>query len=117
MAFRYAQSGNPRLAKAIAKYMNVAEEECIVTGNGSDEIIDLLIRLRCVAGEHNVLAFRPCFSMYKTQTLFAGVELRQVPLKADYTFDWEAFIADDKTTIAFVTTPAGIWLVSACRRA
>lgn len=106
MAFRYAQSGNPRLCKAIAQHYGL-DVNRVVVGNGSDEIIDLLIRVRCVSGVHNIVAFKPCFSIYQTQSRFADVEFRQVPLKPDFHFDWDAFIAaaDDNTAIAFVTTP------------
>lgn len=105
-AFRYAQSGNPRLAKAIAKHHGV-NEKCIVTGNGSDEVIDLLIRCRAEAGVHNVVTFKPCFSLYELQTKFCGVELRQVPLNPDFTFNWAAMRAqiDNNTALAFITTP------------
>lgn len=106
LAFRYAQSGNPRLISALAEHHAVAPER-LVAGNGSDEIIDLLIRIRAVPGRHNVLAFRPCFSIYSLQTRLCGVELRQVDLLPDFRFDWDAFIAaaDENTAIAFVTTP------------
>lgn len=105
-AFRYVQSGNPKLAEAVAQYFGVPQE-CIVLGNGSDEVIDLLIRAKAVAGVHNVLAFRPCFSMYKVQSALCGVEFRQVDVDENFHFPWDKFIAaaDENTAIAFVTTP------------
>ena len=105
-AFRYPQSGNPRLVKALAAHCGVdASRVCI--GNGSDEIIDLLFRIRCVPGVHNAVAFRPCFGIYPTQARMAGVELRQTPLKPDFSFDFEALLSlvDENTTLAFVTSP------------
>ena len=65
-AFRYPQSGNPRLVKALAEHLNV-DPKRICVGNGSDEVIDLLFRIRCVPGVHNAVAFRPCFGIYPTQ--------------------------------------------------
>ena len=44
-AFRYPQSGNPRLVKALAEHCGV-DAKRICVGNGSDEIIDLLFRIR-----------------------------------------------------------------------
>ncbi len=104
--FRYAQSGNPRLSDALAAHHNVAPGN-IVTGNGSDEVIDLLIRARAVPGRHNVVAFRPCFSLYKLQSRLCGVEFRQAPLKPDFSFDWAALAAlvDENTALVFITTP------------
>ncbi|WMW66524.1 histidinol-phosphate transaminase [Nitratidesulfovibrio liaohensis] len=106
LAFRYAQSGNPRLTAAIAAHHGVPAE-CVVAGNGSDEIIDLIVRVRAVPGVHNVVAFNPCFSIYELQTRLAGVEFRQTPLAADFSFDWDGLMAlvDDATAVVFVTTP------------
>lgn len=106
LAFRYPQSGEPHLTAAIAKHHGVSPDE-VVAGNGSDEIIDLLVRIRAVAGKHNVVTCDPCFSIYKLQTRLAGVELRQAPLKSDFSFDWEALLAsvDENTRLVFLTTP------------
>lgn len=43
-AFRYPAGGNPRLVKAIARYLGLPESR-IAVGNGSDEIIDMIIRI------------------------------------------------------------------------
>lgn len=104
--FRYAQSGNPRLTSAIAARHGV-DPSCVVTGNGSDEVIDLLIRCKAEPGVHNVVTFKPCFSLYPLQSRLCGVELRQARLKPDFTFDWEALRAliDENTALVFVTTP------------
>ncbi len=104
--FRYPRSRNPGLVRAIAERMGAAEER-IVVGNGSDELIDLLIRVRANPGRDNILAFDPCFSMYQLQARLCGVEFRQVPLNSDFSFPWADFLArvDERTAIAFVTTP------------
>ena len=106
LGFRYPQSGVPRLSAAIAKHHNVPVDQ-VVPGNGSDEIIDLLIRTKAVPGIHNVVTCAPCFSMYTLQARLAGVELRQVPLNPDFSFNWEALLAatDEKTAVIFLTTP------------
>ncbi|MBG0776898.1 MAG: histidinol-phosphate transaminase [Desulfovibrionaceae bacterium] len=106
LAFRYAQSGNPRLVRAIAEHLGV-ESARVVVGNGSDEIIDLLIRVLARPGVDNVIAFKPSFSMYGLQSRLCGVEFRATPLNADFTFPWDAFVAqaDAHTALAFVTTP------------
>lgn len=105
-AFRYPQSGNPRLVRALAEHCGV-EAGRICVGNGSDEIIDLLFRIRCVPGVHNAVAFRPCFGIYPTQARMAGVELRQTPLNPDFSFDFEGLLnlVDENTTLVFVTSP------------
>lgn len=104
--FRYPQAGNPRLVKALAAAYQVSPKTIFV-GNGSDELIDLLFRVRAIPGVHNAVAFRPCFGLYPTQARMAGVELRQAPLRQDFSFDFDALLAlaDENTTLAFVTSP------------
>ncbi|MBQ4133669.1 MAG: histidinol-phosphate transaminase [Desulfovibrionaceae bacterium] len=106
LSFRYPQSGVPRLTRAIAGHHGVAATR-VAAGNGSDEIIDLLIRVLAEPGRHNVIAFKPCFSIYRLQARLAGVEFRQTPLNPDFSFPWAKFLAlaDENTKIAFVTSP------------
>ncbi len=106
LAFRYPQADSARLTAAIAAHHGLSPE-LVAPGNGSDEIIDLLIRIRAVPGEHNIVTCLPCFSIYALQTRLAGVELRQVPVKKDFSFDWEGLLSrvDESTAIVFLTTP------------
>ncbi len=104
--FRYPQTGNPRLVKALAEYHHVSPSR-IVVGNGSDEVIDLLFRVCAEPGVNNAVAFRPCFGIYTTQAALCGVELRQTPLNPDFSFPWENMrrLIDEKTSLVIVTSP------------
>lgn len=113
MAFRYPQSGNPRLVQALAAHLGV-EPQRIVVGNGSDELIDLLIRARAhplqseghPAGEE-ILACDPCFSMYALQAKLCGVSFRQVPLEEDFAIPFDKLLkaVNEHTAMVFVTSP------------
>ncbi|MBO4317854.1 MAG: histidinol-phosphate transaminase [Mailhella sp.] len=105
-AHRYPQSGNPRLVRALASYYAV-DAKRIVVGNGSDEIIDLLIRVKAEPGINNVVAFQPCFGLYTTQTVFHGCELRQTPLNSDFTHDFDGLLSqvDENTSLVLITSP------------
>lgn len=113
MVFRYPQAGNPRLVRALAEHLGVTPDR-IVVGNGSDELIDLLIRVRVrtsdcpvhPAGEE-VLASIPCFSMYELQARLCGVGFRQVPLLNDFRPDLKGLLAavNEHTGIVFITSP------------
>lgn len=105
-AFRYPQGGNPALREALSRAHHVSPER-IVVGNGSDEIIDMLIRMLLVPGKHSVVCFDPCFSIYPIQAQVCGVEVRRQPLNPDFSFDLDALFAlvDDGTRLVFVTTP------------
>lgn len=104
-AFRYPQGGNPRLVARLAALHGVSPER-IVTGNGSDEIIDLLIRMTCSPGD-NIVCFEPCFSIYPIQARINDIQTRRQPLEADFSFDFEKLLAlvDERTRLVFVTTP------------
>ncbi len=106
LIFRYPQSGVPRLQEAMARRFNL-DPACVVPGSGSNGIIDLLIRVKAVPGVHNIVAFKPCFSVYQLQARLCGVEFRQTPLNADFSFPWNDLLGlmDERTAIAFVTTP------------
>lgn len=106
LAFRYPQGGNPALVRSLASRHSVPEDQIIV-GNGSDEIIDLLIRILCEPGEHNIVCNKPCFSIYPIQAAIAGVECRRVPLAENFAFDFDGLLelADGSTRIVFLTTP------------
>ena len=91
-AFRYPQGGNPALREALARAHHVSPER-IVVGNGSDEIIDMLIRMLAVPGRHSVVCFEPCFSLYPIQARICGVETRRCPLSPDYSFDLDALFS------------------------
>lgn len=104
--FRYPRGGNPRLRKALAEWHGVSPGQ-IATGNGSDEVIDLLIRMIAQGGKHNIVCFKPCFSIYPIQAAINGVEARRVPLEKDFSFDFKKLLeqADSDTRLVFVTTP------------
>lgn len=105
-AFRYPRGNTPRLTDALARQHGVAQER-VVVGNGSDEIIDLLIRMRAVPGKHNIVAFQPCFSIYPLQSRFCGVEVRRAPLRPDFSqpLDKLRALVDAQTVLVFLTTP------------
>lgn len=104
--FRYPQAGNPKLVAAIAARHKVPAE-CVVPGNGSDEIIDLLMRVKARPGLDNVVTFEPCFSLYKLQAKLCGLSLRQIPLAPDFSFPLDKLLAacDEHTALVFVTNP------------
>lgn len=106
LAFRYPQGGNPRLAKALANLHTIAPER-VVVGNGSDEIIDLLIRMLASSDEHSLVCCEPCFSIYPIQARVCGVKLRRCALREDFSPDLDglAALVDASTRLVFVTTP------------
>ena len=117
-AFRYPQAGNPKLVKALAAYYRkkypFLTEKQIFVGNGSDEIIDLLFRVLTIPNKHNAVMFKPCFGLYSTQAKVQNCEIRTVPLKEDFGFDFAGLraLVDENTALVLSqarTIRAGVW--------
>jgi len=104
-AFRYPQNHSPRLVEAISRSVGVPAESIIV-GNGSDEIIDMLVRMKAKPGD-NVICYEHCFSMYRMCAKLAGVEYREVERGENFELplDKLAEAADERTAMVFVTSP------------
>ncbi|WP_147819827.1 histidinol-phosphate transaminase [Salidesulfovibrio onnuriiensis] len=104
--FRYPQNHSPRLTAAISKSIGVPEEN-IVVGNGSDEIIDMLIRMKCRPGLDNIICYSHSFSMYGLTAKLCGVEYREVERNDGYQLplDRLAEAADENTALVFITSP------------
>ncbi len=113
MARRRASTATPslnrrQLVQGLARLYGVRSEQLLV-GRGSDEAIDLLLRVFCRAGLDNVIVCPPTFGMYGVAARIQGAEVRAVPLLADQGFalDEAALLArvDDNTKLVFVCSP------------
>jgi histidinol-phosphate aminotransferase len=105
-AFRYPSPGCPELTEALAEHLQIPGDRFVV-GNGSDELIDLLLRIKAEPGRDNIVVFRPCFSIYRLQARLCGLEVREVPLREDFSFPWAEALqqVDENTAFFFVTNP------------
>ncbi|PSR52985.1 histidinol-phosphate transaminase [Adhaeribacter arboris] len=80
---RYPDPHQKALKAAIAQVKAVRPEQ-IFLGNGSDEAIDLLIRLVCQPGHDQILAFSPTYGMYEVSANLNDVELKLVRLDENF---------------------------------
>lgn len=105
---RYPQPQPPALRAALAALYQVRDEQVWI-GRGSDEAIDLLLRLFCRAGEDSVVALSPSFGMYRVGARLQGARFRSVELSADADFalDVEAVLAqvDESTRLVLLCSP------------
>ena len=94
-----------KIRSALAGYTGM-DEEYIVAGAGSDELIDLLFRLFISPGD-KILDFDPTFAMYGFCARVAGGEVQMVPRDELFEIDLDATrdaIGPD-TKIIFVSSP------------
>src|SRR3990167_3781932 len=82
---RYPDPYSKNLREALGKFLGLSEVN-IFAGNGSDEIIDLLIRL-FVNPDESVLVIEPTYGMYKVAAETAGVGVQSCSLTADFQID------------------------------
>ena len=80
---RYPEPYPQSLADALAAHYGVTPDR-LVLGRGSDEVIDLLVRAFCRAGEDAVLTCPPTFGMYKVAARIQGARVVEIPLLAEY---------------------------------
>ena len=100
---RYPDPRQKVLKKVIAEAEQISED-CLFLGNGSDEAIDVLLRVFCNPGKDNVVAISPSYGMYEVAAAINDVELRKVRLRNDFSLDTEALLSaiDRKTKIVFL---------------
>lgn len=79
----------------------------IFLGNGSDEPIDLIIRLTCEPKEDNIIILPPTYGMYEVSASVNNVEIQKIPLTTDYQLDTQKIITsiNSKTKLIFICSP------------
>jgi len=93
------------LREALASYTGFAAGN-IVAGNGSDELIDLTLRLFVREGDE-VLNAPPTFGMYPFLVTIAAGRLVNVPRRSDFSLDVEGLRSalTPRTRVVFVASP------------
>ena len=106
LGFRYPRNLNPALVSAIAAKVGAPLDQ-VLAGHGSDEMIDLLLRVICRPGQSNVVCWDKAFSMYRLTAKLCGVEYRAVPRGPDLALPLDGLAAacDGNTAAVFVTSP------------
>jgi histidinol-phosphate aminotransferase len=76
-------------------------------GAGSDEPIDLVIRIFCEPQQDNIVAIEPTYGMYQVCADINRVEYRKVLLNPDYTLNAGRLLAtvDGHTKVVFLCSP------------
>jgi histidinol-phosphate aminotransferase len=80
---RYPDPYQWKCKEKLAALKGVAPEN-IFLGNGSDEAIDLLIKITCEPKEDNILILPPTYGMYKVCADIQQVYVQEAPLTEDF---------------------------------
>ena len=103
---RYPDPHQKLLKQKIAALKGVREEQVFI-GNGSDEAIDLCYRIFCRPGVDNAVSIAPTYGMYRVAADINDVEMREVPLGADFSLPTDALLAaaDERTRLLWLCSP------------
>lgn len=83
---RYPDNKHTELKKVVSKIKNVSVNQ-VVFGNGTDEILDLIVRVFCNPNEDKIITLPPTYGMYDVIANTNGVENIEIPLKNDFSID------------------------------
>ena len=103
---RYPDNKHKNLKTVISKNKNINVNQ-VVFGNGTDEILDLIVRVFCNPNKDKIITLPPTYGMYDVIAKTNGVENIEIPLKSDFSIDTDK-ILDLKTSnikILFLCSP------------
>jgi len=103
---RYPDTDCNALREKIAEVNNVSKEN-VICGVGSDQIIELIIKVFIEPGDSVVMP-TPSFSMYQLSTIMNRGKVVEVPLDQEFNYDIDKMIqviTDVKPKLVFLCTP------------
>jgi histidinol-phosphate aminotransferase len=103
---RYPCPYQQELKTLVAGYRGV-EWTNVFVGVGSDEAIDMLVRIFCVPGKDSIIINPPTYGMYSVSAATNDVGVVKVPLTTDFEMDLDAIIgaANSTTKMVFLCSP------------
>lgn len=100
----YPDGYSTELRKAIAEKYEV-EEDQIIFGSGSEEIVQMLSRAFLYSGA-NVIMPTPSFPQYKHNALIEGADIKEVPtVDGHHDLDTMLKAIDDQTNVMWLCSP------------
>jgi histidinol-phosphate aminotransferase len=109
---RYPDPLHPEIKERIVSLRNIPSIHNVFLGVGSDEVIDLLIRIACVPGKDKILITPPTYGMYSVCAQINDVGVVKVNLNVENgAFQLEtdavneALKADPSIKITFLCSP------------
>jgi len=102
---RYPDPHQRELKGRLSEIKNVAPDR-IFLGNGSDEAIDLVIRVFCEPGLDRIMILPPTYGMYAVCAEMNDAGIIEAPLTAQFEIDTEAVLKRiDEVKVVFICSP------------
>ncbi len=96
-----------RKLKSLISVLKAVPENNIFLGNGSDEAIDLLVRIFCNPGKDHILTMDPSYGMYEVCARIQDAGVRKIPLDRNFASDLSTIMnmTDERSKIIFLCSP------------
>jgi histidinol-phosphate aminotransferase len=110
---RYPEPNPQRLRELLMRKMRVPAGMDVLLGNGSDDLIQIITFALARPGA-TMMYPSPTFVMYSMNATFSGMRALPVPLRDDFSFDADAFIARMRAErpalvfLAYPNNPTGV---------
>ncbi|ACU07296.1 Histidinol-phosphate aminotransferase [Flavobacteriaceae bacterium 3519-10] len=100
--------GEQKALKGKLAAINGVSADRLFMGNGSDELIDLLMRIFCEPGSDTIMCLDPSFSMYEVYADFNNLKIEKLRLNGSFQLDKEVFdqcVSETSAKILFICSP------------
>lgn len=104
---RYPDAENVNLKRKLAE-INKVDSENLFLGNGSDELIDLLMRVFCDPEKDSIMVFNPSFVMYEIYAKMNNIAVEKLQLNTDFQLNKTEFndaLLKTQAKILFLCSP------------
>lgn len=103
---RYPDPLQQELKSRISAIKSISPDR-IFLGNGSDEAIDLILRIFCTPGKDNIMVLPPTYGMYQVSADIADVQVIKVGLTQDFQPDIQSIRSGitEQTKVLFLCSP------------
>ena len=88
---RYPDGDPIQLKKKLAE-INLAKTENLFLGNGSDELIDLTMRIFCEPAKDSIMIMNPSFVMYEIYAKMNNLQVEKLQLNSDFQLEKDKFL-------------------------
>lgn len=102
---RYPDTLQKEVKRQLSAVKNIAANH-IFLGNGSDEVIDIVIRVFCEPGKDEMIIMPPTYGMYQVYADINNVKCHEVPLTTQFQIDL------DRVNNAITPATKIIWVCS-----
>lgn len=103
---RYPDPQQTALKELISKQMELPINQ-VLLGNGSDEVLDLIVRAFCEPNQDSILTLPPTYGMYGVLAQLNSIENIEVPLGKDFNINVDQVLKQLKpsTKLLFICSP------------